>query len=32
MNRLKYLLEKEKVCGLDKAEKWELDKLLKEEY
>ena len=29
MNRLKYLLEKEKVCPLDKAEMWELEKLLR---
>lgn len=26
-NRLDYLLEKEKVCPLDKDEKWELEKL-----
>ena len=27
--RLKYLLEKEKVAGLDKGEKYELQELLK---
>lgn len=30
MNRLDYLLEKEKVCPLDKEEKWELENLLRE--
>lgn len=27
MDRLKYLLEKEQVCGLDKEERYELTKL-----
>ena len=27
--RLKYLLDKEKVCPLDKEEMWELEQLLK---
>lgn len=31
MTRLKYLLEKEVVAGLDKAEKYELQELLNEE-
>lgn len=26
--RLKYLLEKEQVCGLDKEERWELSELM----
>lgn len=30
MSRLGYLLEKEKVCSLDKAERWELEELLRE--
>ena len=30
--RLKYLLEKEKACGLDKAERYELSELWNEEY
>lgn len=28
--RLNYLLEKEKVCPLDKAEMWELEELLRD--
>lgn len=28
MSRLDYLLEKENVCGLDKAERYELQELL----
>ncbi len=30
MSRLEYLLEKEKVCPLDKMERWELEELLRE--
>lgn len=26
--RLEYLLEKERVCGLDKEERWEIQKLI----
>lgn len=29
MSRLKYLLEKEEVAGLDKEERYELEQLLK---
>lgn len=29
--RLKYLLDKEQVAGLDKAERYELEQLLKEQ-
>lgn len=31
MDRLKYLLEKEKVCGLDKGERYELQELMEEQ-
>lgn len=30
MDRLNYLLEKEKVAPLDKMERWELESLLRE--
>ena len=29
--RLQYLLDKEKACGLDKDERWEIQELLNEE-
>lgn len=28
--RLKYLLDKEQACGLDKTERWELSELIRE--
>ena len=31
MTRLKYLLEKEEVAGLDKSERYELQELLRED-
>ena len=30
-NRIRYLLNKKEVCGLDKAERWELQELLNKE-
>ena len=29
--RLQYLLDKEEACGLDKAERWEIQELLNKE-